>query len=551
MSSSGDSSVSYLCPQCQTVLTAEAADAGKRRECPQCGKLVKVPGTPTSSAPNRPVSQTGGIADIPVVCPLCGTRLHATKDQIGQPIVCPDCLESVVVPDLAPPRRAPREPAGPGPPAEPDKRPEPSGPEPPPVASTATPGSAEDDYQLSEPVELPQHRSVTRKMADLLDQVTADPGAHKTPPPPPRREVPPQFAIKCPICDTMLQATAEEIGTSRACPDCYSQVVVTAPRPKARRVNEVVVSDYANDDYKLSDPVDMDVYHPSASDVAPRTVGEEALRNARLAQAERERETPQLPINPLVTGVFAFLSGATITRLAVSGLLIGFCAWLLATIIHLINGPPGQWLAALVLCVVWLLAFVTTASLTAINLLTVLLESAEGNAEVAVWPENSLAEWIMDSMPLLMAAFFASGPGILFTLTWSSSGMPASTAWIFTGFSFYALFPVAQLSILETASLSNPFSPPIIASLRAQFLLWATFYIETFFLGLAVAFVITSLLNKPGLPLSLLLGLCLASGAFVYCRLLGRLAWACQMGPNRTEKKRKKEGKSEREEKQP
>ncbi len=37
-----------------------------------------------------------------MVCPLCGLRMHAEPDKIGQRIVCPDCQTEVVVPE---PRR--------------------------------------------------------------------------------------------------------------------------------------------------------------------------------------------------------------------------------------------------------------------------------------------------------------------------------------------------------------------------------------------------------------------------------------------------------------
>ncbi|MFO7905012.1 MAG: hypothetical protein R6U98_20270, partial [Pirellulaceae bacterium] len=103
MTSSGRSSVTYLCPRCHAKLSANAEDAGERRECPHCRKVLKVPGTGTpadsTSQRSHSPSKTGGIANIPVICPLCGTRMYATTDQIGQTMVCPDCLESVVVPN--------------------------------------------------------------------------------------------------------------------------------------------------------------------------------------------------------------------------------------------------------------------------------------------------------------------------------------------------------------------------------------------------------------------------------------------------------------------
>jgi hypothetical protein len=46
---------------------------------------------------------------IPVVCRLCGTRMHAREDQIGQSVVCPDCetVNPVCVPRRSPKRKTP------------------------------------------------------------------------------------------------------------------------------------------------------------------------------------------------------------------------------------------------------------------------------------------------------------------------------------------------------------------------------------------------------------------------------------------------------------
>jgi hypothetical protein len=334
------------------------------------------------------------------------------------------------------------------------------------------------------------------------------------------------------VCDTLLQATADEIGSTKICPDCFSSMEVKPPPPKPRRVNPVVVSDYAHDDYTLSEPAELSIYRPSAEDANPRTIGEEALRNARLAQAERERGTPELPLHPLIKGVFGFLPHApTITRVASTGCLAGFCLWLFLTEIRLMQGTASQWFFAVGGAVALLFGLLITVSYGASSLLTVLQESAEGSAAVESWPENSLAEWITESFALLMAVFFASLPGVLFTIAWNAVGLPWAAAWIVTGVTFYALFPIVQLSILETATLTNPISTPVLQSLRDQFLLWATFYLITFFLLLAVSIPLTAVRGTHPLPVFLALGLYLSLASFIYFRLLGRLAWACQMRP--------------------
>ena len=111
--------------------------------------------------------------------------------------------------------------------------------------------------------------------------------------------------------------------------------------------------------------------------------------------------------------------------------------------------------------------------------------------------------------------------------------MSYETTWLLAGLSVYVFFPVAQLSILESASLTNPLSKPILASLRNQFLLWCTFYIMALFIALAVAIALFSArLNHPP-AMFVARGIFLVAAGFLYFRLLGRLAWACQMSPLR------------------
>ena len=97
--------------------------------------------------------------------------------------------------------------------------------------------------------------------------------------------------------------------------------------------------------------------------------------------------------------------------------------------------------------------------------------------------------------------------------------------------SLYLFFPVVQLSVLETGALSNPFSVPIIKSLSTEFLLWATFYVTSFAIALPVAIMIEALTFETPFLVLLVCGTAWAFAAFMYYRLLGRLAWACQVRP--------------------
>ncbi len=100
-------------------METQPGSGGQRLVCPGCGKTVKVPGgtasgTPSAAEPDGESSgsQRPGIANIPIICPFCRSRMYASRAQVGKTMVCPDCLETVAV-----------EVAGEDPLAEPEEQP--------------------------------------------------------------------------------------------------------------------------------------------------------------------------------------------------------------------------------------------------------------------------------------------------------------------------------------------------------------------------------------------------------------------------------------------
>ncbi|MEN6407419.1 MAG: hypothetical protein ABFC77_13230 [Thermoguttaceae bacterium] len=101
----------FVCPRCQTWLKVSRNAAGSRQHCPRCHLALEVPHEsqtpvqrgeyllhPEGIGPSA-VQQT---AYIPVVCHLCHTRMYATADQVGQPMACPDCGTTTLVPPAPP-----------------------------------------------------------------------------------------------------------------------------------------------------------------------------------------------------------------------------------------------------------------------------------------------------------------------------------------------------------------------------------------------------------------------------------------------------------------
>jgi DNA-directed RNA polymerase subunit M/transcription elongation factor TFIIS len=124
--------VTVLCPLCHTRMYATEDEMGQKMTCPDCGTDTTVARPVEFSAQKEeqaPVEFEGSTeyavhegdyrppADyreanrlqIPVVCPLCHTRMHAEESQVGSTIVCPDCGTETLVP-AAPDRQPEPEP---------------------------------------------------------------------------------------------------------------------------------------------------------------------------------------------------------------------------------------------------------------------------------------------------------------------------------------------------------------------------------------------------------------------------------------------------------
>ena len=279
-------------------------------------------------------------------------------------------------------------------------------------------------------------------------------------------------------------------------------------------------------------PVELDVFKPPPTNRLPRQWAKNpsCVLSENSTNASRSRSISRGL--SLWTGLFNFLPDPVlISRLVASGLLLGGAISLLQVTIGLSRGNALLQFLAVGCSIATLVTELLALALLAANCLTILQETAEGGDRVSQWPESSPLEWAVESFSVGMAMFFSGLPGMLVFWATAAAGMSMGTSWIFVGISWYIFFPVALLSILESASLTSPVSKPILDSLRSETLLWVTFYLITFFLALGVAITLTLLTLSNAYPLLFALGIVWAFAAFLYFRLLGRLAWACQVRP--------------------
>jgi len=479
--------VSVKCPLCNTLLKATDDQVGRQLTCPDCETRVVVPPLDVQrqqSDPAAPVegyalseevdeSDTGARAAdqmyYPVHCPSCDTLMKVTASQVGQEIACPDCRVPMVVPPVA-------------------------------VLLQKKSGSGF----------VPAGEAGEYGILEGADQPAADSRlAHQA-----------YIAVDCPICNTLLHFTEDQVGCEEVCPDCgRSLIVPEAPMP-VRKIDPRIE---AGNPYKVSE--EEEAIHP-----APLFAHSRRRVRPGAAGDDGAVVVPTPPRRPFLSGVFQFPIYRNVwlrwlgTSLS-AAVVLGLVGWTLQT------GQSRDFFSLLsaifVLGVVATLAMVWTV-VTLPSLMAILIDTAFGYDRVENWPEGSFGDLIGETLFAIAGVFLSLMPAgcILYALgttnLWSGPYLPAS---------FGVLFPVVMLSMLETNSPMNPLSPPVWRSISTVWRAWAVFYLETIPLVIGCWYGVQAFLlaTFPGrtLPASLLL----VAGLMIYFRLLGRLAWKIQSMP--------------------
>jgi DNA-directed RNA polymerase subunit RPC12/RpoP len=265
--------VSFLCSLCGTRMDAPADRAGQKVACPDCGTSVVVPSpSQPSPSPTAAPGAAAGPADIynvlegqdqppptaaevyrrhiPVVCTLCHTRMHATEDQVGQILVCPDCGTANLVPAYQ-------------------------------AMDSPAPLAAVEGYQL------------------------AAAGDQPAPMPPKDRQ---DFTFTCPRCQTRLQAAHNQAGQRMTCPDCGTTFPVPQPSAEAPRWDpfEEAVGIYAIAGGQAAPAAAGPSPAPPAEHREPKSLAEVRPHLADRDLLPPRRLEHKLPPWPLVNGVFTF-----------------------------------------------------------------------------------------------------------------------------------------------------------------------------------------------------------------------------------------------------
>ena len=334
MATTEDSMLRFSCPRCFIHLKAKREAAGSRCLCPRCQNFFEVPAKSRNDAPGEDYSlrQSGLPSSVEavhvlVVCPVCHTRLYGTSDRVGERIECPDCGTPSVVPEPTPVEK---------------KRYR----------------SAEEigDYGLS-------------SEADRKSGKVAAADGH-------------YVAVVCPVCQTRMHATVDQVGERMICPDCGSTAIVPVP-PPAPIIHDPMEG--AGEGYGVTQR------EPAAPLVLPPTRKKAADEDVEEDDSEEKPsdERPEMPSLPFYSRTFTFPFGESARFYTVLlSAWAAMCFWLAYGSVLMTAVAEGKSMfggaifgaIALLVSLMWF-GYASTCALTVVR------DTANGADEVQDWPD--------------------------------------------------------------------------------------------------------------------------------------------------------------------
>ena len=434
---------------------------GRRIDCPSCGEQIEVPRNGKRKAADK--------TWIPVLCRLCGTRMHAEPHQVGSSIRCPDCFVETVV------QEAPETPQG--------KRLE-----------------LQDGYPLAD--ESPP--SGASLFAEQIEAV-------------------------CPHCGEETSLSASLAGEQLACPCCdrlfivggkgelsAPAPVVPAPAPDGELDLVYEPSEAAATGAAAIETVEEPLRHRGLwEDQAPTPPPKHPFVSGVYGFPGRPDCRGRVTAIAAIQSAALFLAWGAIANgsAPAAGL-----------------GSAPYWVAALFFTILAGVLILSWAAVAWSSASAIVTDSANGADEIESWPTGPFTDWFGEGFGMMFAfgSAAAAGVGASWALQRHLGWEQMQAAPFGVGFAL-VLAPIFGLSVLESGSTLGILSTPITASVLRTPGAWLKFHLSgaAWALLAAASWLLVLPWNRGGWELAgrLLAPLVSAWAWFVYCRLLGRLGW--------------------------
>lgn len=462
----GDGTGVVLCPHCKVRLTPRADLCGKRITCPHCKQPLILPEAPPKQTPppEAPSKPTDEVPElIPVICRLCNTRMYAEPKQIGTKLRCPDChVETLVRP-----------------------------------RTDVTPGRKRDVHKSYGMVE------------DAPPAVEA-PMLSPAKPKPAEKQAAQLIFVACPLCATRMHFAAKHAGRRAKCPDCSTSLVVpTIDSQKKRKVVRVT---------------DQGQYGVGEVTVEPQ--------ERQLPAMKQWTEEPPLGGEPkaeqlssrrsFFSGVFLFPWQRDVVvhwvYISTGLLVVGLLSALMTALLAGGTSVGGAVVGVCAFAFFWI--SILSASYAGSCAWSILRDTSAGAIDIDEWPTGNWRIWIYPLIYLLFIGSIAAAIG--HPVHWVADlpeRLPETIAVVL-------LTPFLLLSTLETGHPFSLISVPVLSSLWRSLLSWATYYVLSIALVLAIAAGLISMVSQGQMFLAAIVAApILGAICLILPRLLGRLAF--------------------------
>lgn len=377
-------------------------------------------------------------------------------------------------------------------------------------------------------------------------------------PPPPRKGLGDYdndhlHPVSCLVCQTLMYATDEQVGTNVKCPDCGAMNLAKRREAKKAKPSPIVAD---GDEYQL-DESSVPPPTPRYTSIEEREARGRAEAQARTGRRplvveppeevhQETRETsrrspvaaplPSSPTSELASTptrtsrshrpAAPVIQGLGRMLLTSEVMVRWFALSLLLTLILFFVGVAMLGMGMVVFLPAALAAgcfFACFWILSASSLLVAILTQSANGADELSDPPPWFSLDVSEAAFIAVAAIVSGVPAWLATkLTpgwpWEANAALGVALWL-------AAFPFVALSSLEQGSPLAIFSPRLAASLGRAFFAWLAYYVVAWALLAGAGFVAATLLSSAGVLAVLPLGALITAVVIVYFRLVGRLGW--------------------------
>jgi DNA-directed RNA polymerase subunit RPC12/RpoP len=531
VSDNSNHTLEFFCPKCNQKLRAANRLAGQRLVCPKCQQTVKIPGiAPTSSSDDEWLDLDSPPANSPNP-QLAKPQSAPPRSAQPQPASLPPTPVAVTSPSEANyPPPLPASSASSTPDSEDFSIP--SSPidgfdtatNADPFASSSHPAGDDDDLPALAPLAPPS--GGTNFASDLFASIRLD-EMEAQPPTKSSTSIPKaaggrgmevrtenhdaEYRVTCRTCGTPQYVPLRKKGKSIRCPDCHSDFVV--PPPPANWNPESAKAKAGS-----GKQVDHEIRMETESEaVLPAPEPQRLSANEYLKKAEEEsldEHIDQVYANgnfdtqEFMRKNFRMFSDLSLwLHAGAIGVLTGIA---MATIVAMAQREPTP-IPGIVLNLIGLFSETLVIGLTFLCSYALVDAGAHQRFKMTHWPLSSIPTLLSDGKPVLLACVAAIIPGAVLALLMLTLSVNVIAIMIPLFLSFWGLFPIILLSMLNSGSISIPFSGKVFESFTNGREEWGAYYFKTAvafflaFLTLSVGFtnVAFALIAGITMPLSL------------------------------------------------